>query len=134
MKIQNTKMYNSLSELSQKLIIKRVNRTKIEEEIIIARNVGLEQWKAQTPLQERWKSIVIEIIEHELDNQQECIGCSNNFQYEEMLQDDGENYYCKPCYDELMPTIIEETKQAEKESDELESKLNSMNVTDAEIV
>lgn len=65
LKIDQTKSYLRLEKFSQQMVMKRVNRLQIEEEIIIARNIGLEQWHKQTPLQERWKNIVIEIINNE---------------------------------------------------------------------
>lgn len=70
MKIDKTQAYKALNPISQKLVMKRVNRTQIEDEIIIARNVGIPQWKAQTPLQERWQAIVIEIVDKEKETQQ----------------------------------------------------------------
>ena len=65
LKIDQTKTFLLLQPLSQQMVLKRVNRIQIEDAIIIARTIGLEKWKAQTPLQERWKQIVCDIIEHE---------------------------------------------------------------------
>ncbi|WP_264521184.1 hypothetical protein [Flavobacterium sp. N1994] len=65
MKIEQTEAFKSMSSLSQELVLKRINRINIEDQIIIARTIGLEKWKLQTGLQERWQKIVIEIIENE---------------------------------------------------------------------
>lgn len=65
MTIQNTKAFKKLTLLSQQMALKRANRIIIEQEIIIARNIGLGKWKTQNPLQERWRAIVAEIIENE---------------------------------------------------------------------
>ena len=69
MKIDQTQAYKALNPISQKLVMKRVNRIQIEDEIIICRNVGVDKWKAQTPLQERWQAIVIEIVDKEKETQ-----------------------------------------------------------------
>lgn len=63
--ILQTKAFKALPQFSKFMAIKRVNRVKIEEEIVIARNIGLEQWKKQTPLQANWQAIVEEIITKE---------------------------------------------------------------------
>lgn len=65
LKIDQTQAYKALPQLSQQMAMKRVNRIQIEEELIVCRNVGIEVWKKQTPLQERWKKIVVEIINFE---------------------------------------------------------------------
>lgn len=65
LKIDQTEAFKKLQPLSQQMVLKRVNRIEIEDAIIIARTIGIEKWRAQTPLQERWKHIVIEIIEAE---------------------------------------------------------------------
>lgn len=65
LKIDQTKAFVQLQPLSQQMILKRVNRIQIEDAIIIARTIGIEKWKEQTPLQERWKMIVIEIVEND---------------------------------------------------------------------
>ena len=65
LKIDQTKTFLAMPPLTQKLVMKRVNRIQIVDQIIIARTIGLEKWKAQTGLQERWKKIVIEIIQSE---------------------------------------------------------------------
>ncbi|MBS1535330.1 MAG: hypothetical protein JST78_09650 [Bacteroidetes bacterium] len=65
MNIQDTKAFKELNEISQRLVLKRVNRTTIEDQIIIARNIGIETWLKSNPLQARWQSIVIEIIKTE---------------------------------------------------------------------
>lgn len=65
LKIEETKAFKALHPLVQKMVLKRANRIDIEDQIIIARTIGLEKWKVQTGLQERWKAIVIEIIKNE---------------------------------------------------------------------
>jgi hypothetical protein len=69
LKIQETKAFKKLQPLSQQMVLKRVNRIEIEDAIIIARTIGIEKWRTQTPLQERWKQIVIEIIQKEINEQ-----------------------------------------------------------------
>lgn len=68
LKIDQTKAYQAMTPMVQKMIMKRCNRIQIEEEAIICRNIGVEVWKNQTPLQERWKAIVMEIINQEKIN------------------------------------------------------------------
>lgn len=65
LQIQETKAFNNLPGLSQALILKRVNRLQIEDAIIIARTIGVENWKKQTGLQGRWQSIVVEVLQNE---------------------------------------------------------------------
>lgn len=60
--IENTAAFQELNTISQKMLLKRANRIQVEEEIIIAINVGLAQWKKQTPLQARWQEIVEQIV------------------------------------------------------------------------
>ncbi|WP_293871667.1 hypothetical protein, partial [Flavobacterium sp.] len=68
LKIDETKAFAALEPMVKKMVLKRVNRVGIEDEIIIARTIGLDKWKAQTGLQERWKTIVVEIIKLETDD------------------------------------------------------------------
>lgn len=65
LKIHETKAFKELQPLSQQMVLKRINRIQIEDQIIIARTIGIEKWKNQNPLQERWRKIVIEIIQEE---------------------------------------------------------------------
>lgn len=65
MKIDETTAYKASEPMVQQMIMKRVNRVEIEDQIIIARTIGLAKWKTQTGLQARWQKIVIEIIESE---------------------------------------------------------------------
>lgn len=71
MKITDTEAYKTLPELSQKMVMKRVNRVEIEDQIIICRTIGIEKWKTITPLGPRAKSIVEEIINNEQKQQQD---------------------------------------------------------------
>lgn len=63
--IENTVAFKALDLIAQKMILKRANRIQVEEEIVIARNIGLDVWGKQTPLQERWKKIVIVTIKQQ---------------------------------------------------------------------
>lgn len=69
MKITDTEAYKALPELSQKMVMKRINRIEIEDQIIICRTVGIEKWKTITPLGPRARSIVEEIIKNEQNEQ-----------------------------------------------------------------
>ncbi|MGM8362111.1 hypothetical protein ACSV4D_09375 [Flavobacterium sp. ARAG 55.4] len=60
--IENSKAYQSFEPHAQQMVIKRVNRLKIEDAIIQARHLGLEQWNSQTDLPHKWRSIVKEIV------------------------------------------------------------------------
>lgn len=60
--IIESKAFNALDTLSQGMINRRANRIQIEDAIIQARNIGLETWKRQTDLPNKWKKIVEEII------------------------------------------------------------------------
>lgn len=72
LKIDETKAFKDLNAISQQMIMKRVNRLQVEEQIIIARNIGIEQWLKQNPLQERWQQIVIEIVDKSKGNPQQA--------------------------------------------------------------
>lgn len=63
--IENSKSFKVLDKLSQSMINRRANRIQIEDAIIQARNLGLEVWKSQTDLPNKWKKIVDEIIKNE---------------------------------------------------------------------
>ena len=60
--IENTTAYKALEGLSQGMINRRANRIQIEDAIIQARTIGLDTWKGQTALPNKWKKIVEEII------------------------------------------------------------------------
>lgn len=63
--IVESKAFKSLDTLSQGMINRRANRIQIEDAIIQARTIGLETWKGQTALPNKWKKIVEEIIKSE---------------------------------------------------------------------
>jgi hypothetical protein len=44
---------------------------------------------------------------------QECIGCSEKFNYEEMEEDDGGERFCHECWKELSPLMMQEAKENE---------------------
>lgn len=50
-----------------KIINRHSSQVQIEAAIIQARNIGLEKWRSQTDLPNRWKSIVEEIIQNEIN-------------------------------------------------------------------
>lgn len=64
--IENSKAFKSLDGLSQKFLNKRANRIQVEDAIIQARTIGVETWKAQSSLPNKWKKIVEEIITSEV--------------------------------------------------------------------
>ena len=64
MTIEETQAYKNLPLISQQMVLKRANRLQIEDAVIQARTIGLQRWKQITPLQERWKAIVVEIVEN----------------------------------------------------------------------
>jgi len=61
-KIENSKAFKSLQQFQKDLVIKRDNRLKIEDAVIIARNIGVDNWKRGTSLSKKWHAIVEEII------------------------------------------------------------------------
>lgn len=63
--IENSKAFKALEPHVKKMVIKRANRVQIEDAIIQARNIGVEQWKTQTGICNKWAAIVIEIINNE---------------------------------------------------------------------
>ena len=107
MKIDETKAFKALPPLSQQMALKRVNRLQIEDAIIIARTIGIEQWKASTPLQPRWQQIVVEIIENENKKYGVCcicgctdLDCSNCIEVsgKPCYWVDDEHTLCSRCY------------------------------------
>lgn len=64
-KIENTPTFKAMEPHAQRIAIKRVNRVTIEENIGQARNLGLTQWRLQTPLCNKWQKIVEEVINEE---------------------------------------------------------------------
>lgn len=63
--IENSKAFKALEPHTQGMIRKRANRIQIEDAIIQARNIGVEQWKAQKVICNQWAAIVIEIVTNE---------------------------------------------------------------------
>lgn len=64
--IEKSKAFQSFEPHAQNMVIQRVNRLKIEDAIIQARNLGIEQWNSQTDLPHKWRSIVEEIVNKEV--------------------------------------------------------------------
>lgn len=60
--IEECKAYQDLDSISQKIINKREVRVQIEDAVIQARNMGVPEWKKQTPLLAKHQKIVEEII------------------------------------------------------------------------
>lgn len=44
-------------------------------------------------------------FESEKIDYEECIGCSQKFDYELMKQDNADENYCQECYDVMMPIM-----------------------------
>lgn len=42
---------------------------------------------------------------------EECIGCSENFEYDEMIQDNAGENYCKDCASEMFPIMKAEYEE-----------------------
>jgi hypothetical protein len=63
--IQSTKAYNKMEPVICKIINRHASQVQIQDAVIQARNLGLEKWREQTDLPNRWKSIVEEIITNE---------------------------------------------------------------------
>lgn len=59
--IEESKAYNALSSQAKSIINKRRSRLQIEDAIIQAKTMGLEAWKAISPIPDNWKKIVEEI-------------------------------------------------------------------------
>lgn len=64
--IQNTKAFKKLLGFQQKLLLKRENRLKFEEQIVIARNAGVDAWQPPDDFPKHWAEIVKEIVIKEL--------------------------------------------------------------------
>ena len=60
--IENTKAYKGLQKFQKDLVIRRDNRLKIEDAVITARSIGIEDWKKGTELSTKWQAIVEELI------------------------------------------------------------------------
>lgn len=63
--IQETKAFKSFEITAQKIVNRHASQVQIEDAIIQARNIGINNWKAQTGLPKKWQSIVEEIVTNE---------------------------------------------------------------------
>lgn len=63
--IENTDAYKQLEGFKQTILMKRDNRLRIEEEIVTARNAGLDAWHPPAGFPTSWAAIVREIITDE---------------------------------------------------------------------
>lgn len=59
--IENSKAYRKIEGFKQQLLMKRDNRLKIEEQIVIARNAGADAWQPPESFPPHWAAIVREI-------------------------------------------------------------------------
>ncbi len=60
--IESTPTYQSLENFQKRLVLKRTNRLKLEQAVIVARNIGIEKWKEQSGLPSNYNKIVEDII------------------------------------------------------------------------
>jgi len=60
--IQESIAFKALDPISQMIVNKREIRTQIEDAVIQARNMGVAEWKKQSPLLSKHQNIVEEIV------------------------------------------------------------------------
>jgi hypothetical protein len=63
--IQATKAYNSMEKVVRTIINRHTSQVQIQDAVIQARNLGVEKWREQTGIPNRWKGIVEEIVTNE---------------------------------------------------------------------
>ncbi|HLS12206.1 MAG TPA: hypothetical protein VK050_08590 [Flavobacteriaceae bacterium] len=62
MKIQETKAFKAMNATRQHIALLKSNRNRINNNVGIAKTIGLERWKeVATGLPEHWKAIVREL-------------------------------------------------------------------------
>lgn len=62
--IVESKAYQALNSISKKIVDKREIRVQIEDAIVQARNMGIPEWKKQTPILPKHQNIVEEIVKN----------------------------------------------------------------------
>jgi hypothetical protein len=60
--IENTTAFKHLEGFKQTILMKRDNRLKIEEEIVNARNSGVDNWQPPKDFTPHWREIVKEVL------------------------------------------------------------------------
>lgn len=66
-KIEQCKAFKRLEAFKQNILMKRDNRLKIEEQIVIARNAGVDAWQPPNDFPKPWAEIVKEVVTNELN-------------------------------------------------------------------
>lgn len=62
MKIQNTQAFQSMDAIQQRITLMAESRKKINDSVLLLKNVGLERWEKLNNLSvNRWKNIVKEL-------------------------------------------------------------------------
>ena len=64
-KIEKTKAFSSLSKIQKSIYGKRAIMLEIENQFIIAKNKGVEQWQTDCQPIPIYKSIINELLEYE---------------------------------------------------------------------
>jgi predicted N-formylglutamate amidohydrolase len=60
--IQETKTYKAMDPVVRTIVNRHASQVQIQDAVIQARNIGIEKWREQTALPNRWKAIVEEIV------------------------------------------------------------------------
>ncbi|SDH69450.1 hypothetical protein [Myroides phaeus] len=61
MKIEETKAYRQLGEVSQLIVSKSASKKRIQEAVTMVRTIGVEKWERITNLPILWHNIVKEL-------------------------------------------------------------------------
>ncbi|MEC4116411.1 MULTISPECIES: hypothetical protein [Myroides] len=61
MKIEETKAYRQLGEVSQLIVSKSASKKRIQEAVTMVRTIGVEKWERITNLPTLWHNIVKEL-------------------------------------------------------------------------
>jgi len=62
MKIQDTQAFQSMDAIQQRITLMAESRKKINDSVLLLKNVGLERWEKLNNLSvNRWKNIVKEL-------------------------------------------------------------------------
>jgi hypothetical protein len=68
--IQNTKAFKKLLGFQQKLLLRRDNRLTIQDAVITAKAIGIENWNPPGSMPPHWQAIVKELVTKSNSNEQ----------------------------------------------------------------
>jgi hypothetical protein len=105
--------FKGMDSIKQKCLLKLDNRKKLANFINIAKLKGWDYFVSTCFPDYHNREIVKELLDFT-----ECIGCSEKFPYDVMVQDAACENYCQKCWDYLSPIMAEEHRKFEEENEQ----------------